>query len=301
MIACGPVGPFSGGRLSGEPGPEEVPSWAFAAAEERAQVETRPQDPHSVNTWFAALGADLYVPTSMIRGPESPEERGWVAHVVADPRVRIRLGGLVYERIATRVEEPGEYERARAALEQKYELDPEERDPARQVWIFRMDPRPSAKGPGLAEGAALLAPFKRELQQALREGMAEGTAAAIASCRVRAPLIAEQLSSDRVRVGRTSHRLRNPANAGPAWVTPVLAAYRADASDRAPRLVPLEGGGSGYVEPIVVQPLCLGCHGSDLAPDVAERLAALYPEDRAVGFATGDLRGVFWAELTPAP
>ncbi len=278
-------------------------SWEFAAAEEQLQVETRPGDPHSVNTWFVALGPDLYVPTSMIRGPENPEERSWVAHVLDDPNVRIRLGDLIYDRVATRVEEPGEYQKVRSALEQKYELEPAQPGDARQVWIFRMDPRLSAqeRERALARGSEVLGPFKRELQQALREGMAEGTAAAISACRVRAPQIAERLSRDGVRVGRTSHRLRNPANAGPGWVAPLLAAYLDDPGERAPRAVPLGGGRAGYVEPILVQPLCLGCHGGSLAPDVAARIRELYPEDRAVGFAAGDLRGVFWAEFAAAP
>jgi hypothetical protein len=141
LLGCGPIGPLSGGRLSGEIGPRGVVSWKFAAGEETAQLETRPADPHSVNIWFVALGPNLYVPTSMILGPKDPTERGWVGNVSGDPRVRIRLGDRVYERIAIRVEDAGEYDRARGALEAKYDLDPSERDSEREVWIFRLDPR----------------------------------------------------------------------------------------------------------------------------------------------------------------
>ena len=95
----------------------------------------------SVNTWFVAIGPDLYVPTSMILGPKDPAERGWVSHVREDPRVRVRLTGVLYERQAVQVSEAEEYDMARTALEAKYEMDPKERDPERQVWIFRMDPR----------------------------------------------------------------------------------------------------------------------------------------------------------------
>lgn len=136
---CGPVGPFPGGALSGEPGDPTHSSWEFAADEETAQLETRPSDPHSVNIWFAALGSELYVPTSMILGPKDPTERDWVTHVAADPRVRIRLEGRVFDRTAVRVTDADELEAARGALEQKYELD--ERDPERTVWIFRLEPR----------------------------------------------------------------------------------------------------------------------------------------------------------------
>jgi hypothetical protein len=64
--------------------------------------------------------------------------------------------------------------------------------------------------------------------------------------------------------------------------------------------VSVPGGTSGYVEPILLQSPCLACHGDALAPEVAARIGELYPEDRAVGFQVGDLRGVFWVELPAA-
>ena len=151
-----------------------------------------------------------------------------------------------------------------------------------------------------ARGAEVLAPFKQQLQRALREGLAEGPVEAIAACPVRAPEIASSLSRDGLRLGRTSDRLRNPANSPPDWVRPILDEYAASPSERAPRAVPLPDGRSGYVEPILVQPLCLTCHGETLAPEVEARLAERYPTDRAIGYRVGDLRGVFWAELPPA-
>ena len=151
-----------------------------------------------------------------------------------------------------------------------------------------------------ARGAELLAPFKRDLQEALRQGLARGPAEAVAACQLQAPEIASTLSRDGIRLGRTSHRLRNPANAPPEWVRPLLDAYVSSPSDRAPRTVPLPNRRSGYAEPILVQHLCLTCHGEVLAPDVASRIEELYPGDQAVGFRPGDLRGVFWVEFPAA-
>jgi len=141
LLACGPVGPCAGGALSGEVGPSQIQDWSFAAEIATAQLETRPDEPHSVNTWFVGIGASLYVPTSMIRGPRTPTERSWVSHVSIDPRVRIRLGEPVFERVAVRVTDESEYERARAALEAKYDLDVADRDPERTIWIYRLEPR----------------------------------------------------------------------------------------------------------------------------------------------------------------
>jgi len=157
-----------------------------------------------------------------------------------------------------------------------------------------------AQPPEQARAAEALAPFKRDLQAALREGLGQGPVAAIDACRLRAPQIAEERSQGGVRVGRASHRLRNPENVPPSWVAPLLEAALAAPSARGPRLVALDAGRSGYVEPIFVQPLCLTCHGASLSPDVSARIQERYPQDRAVGFQAGDFRGLFWIELPPA-
>ena len=154
--------------------------------------------------------------------------------------------------------------------------------------------------PDLAHGAELLKPFKHQLQEALRRGLAEGPAEAIAACQLEAPEIVKTLTRDGVRLGRTSHRLRNPSNRSPEWVRPILALYLASDSDRMPRTVPLPDQRTGYAEPILVQPLCLTCHGEVQPPDIASRIKELYPEDQAVGFQDGDLRGVFWVEYPEA-
>jgi len=149
----------------------------------------------------------------------------------------------------------------------------------------------------LPRGAELLTPFKQDLQQALKSGLAEGPAAAIQVCRVKAPGIADALSTGGVRMGRSSHKLRNPDNTAPDWVGPIMQAYLDDPSSRKAQAVALADNRWGYVEPIIVQPLCLTCHGSELAPAVSEQIAELYPDDQATGFEAGDLRGVFWLEF----
>lgn len=145
--------------------------------------------------------------------------------------------------------------------------------------------------------ARALDPLKSELQSELKSGMARGAVAAIEVCRTRAPEIAAKLQNETVQLGRTSHRLRNPANAPRPWVTPILEQYRADPSNAAPALVHLERGRIGYVEPIRMQPLCTVCHGKSVAQPVRDALAKLYPDDAATGFDTGDLRGAFWVEM----
>jgi hypothetical protein len=148
-------------------------------------------------------------------------------------------------------------------------------------------------------GARTVQPFKQQLMGALQAALPAGADRAIETCRVEAPALAAASGGPGVTVGRTSHRLRNPANAPRPWVAPLLGEFVADPGVAAPRAVALPTGGIGYVEPIVTQPLCLACHGEALAPAVRARLAAQYPADAATGFRTGDFRGVFWVEFAP--
>ena len=152
----------------------------------------------------------------------------------------------------------------------------------------------------LEQGAAAIRPYKVELKAALTEGMAEGPEAALEVCRVKAPHIADVVGSETLTVGRTSHKLRNPANAPRAWMKPLLEEAAAKAKAE-PRAVDLGGGRVGYVEPIYVGAPCLTCHGEVVGPALEGKIAELYPEDKARGFAEGDFRGLFWAEFTPEP
>jgi hypothetical protein len=147
-----------------------------------------------------------------------------------------------------------------------------------------------------AKGAELLAPFKLSLMQAFSSGMQQGPVSAIGVCRDEAPGIAASLSVDGVRMGRSSHKLRNPENAPSDWLVPVLESYVSGDSE-GPQLVELADGRHGYAEPIMVQGMCLVCHGSNIEPGVAASTAELYPDDQATGFAEGDFRGVFWVEF----
>lgn len=48
-----------------------------------------------------------------------------------------------------------------------------------------------------------------------------------------------------------------------------------------------------YLKPILVGAECLNCHGkeNEISQDVKELIAQKYPDDKAVGYTVGDLRG----------
>ena len=141
LLGCGPIGPFSGGELSGDVGTHAVADWSFLDEHETVQLETRPDDPYSINIWIGHLDGSPYVVTSLILGEEDPAERAWVQHVQSEPRVRLRVDGVLYERLSVRVEDPAEAEAVRRMMITKYEVEPGQDGRTEGAWIFRLDPR----------------------------------------------------------------------------------------------------------------------------------------------------------------
>jgi hypothetical protein len=52
-----------------------------------------------------------------------------------------------------------------------------------------------------------------------------------------------------------------------------------------------------YMKAIPTNIVCLKCHGSEIDPKVAAKLEKLYPEDKAIGFKQGDIRGAFYVTM----
>jgi len=145
-------------------------------------------------------------------------------------------------------------------------------------------------------------PFKKQLVGALTGAMQDqGPLAAIDVCSQEAPRLAAAASTDMVKVGRSALKLRNPANAPQVWLAPVLTELAAlPSAEGAQRVVPIDEQRYGYVEAITLKPMCATCHGTTVAPELAAKIREHYPTDQATGFEPGQLRGVFWAEVTLA-
>jgi len=141
--------------------------------------------------------------------------------------------------------------------------------------------------------------LKSELMAAMNSG---GAIEAISVCNTKAAVIGKEVSlANAVQLSRVSERNRNPANAPNPWQAPVLAEFEArkKAGESPETLVWHEvvqsdnGAEFRFMKAIPTGGLCLQCHGTSIAPAVADKLAELYPEDRATGFSEGDLRGAF--------
>lgn len=133
--------------------------------------------------------------------------------------------------------------------------------------------------------------FKNALKTALEKGSPEK---ALPQCKIETPDSKQVLA-----VGRTSHRLRNPANAPHPWMKPYLDRFSRADKAKIPKNVLVRIGKDryGYLEPIFVEPICLNCHGQGLSPELLGALKKDYPHDRAVGFKDGDFRGLLWLEM----
>jgi hypothetical protein len=131
-----------------------------------------------------------------------------------------------------------------------------------------------------------------ELKAELESG---GPAGAVTVCRDLAPMIADHVGEEHnLQIGRTSHKLRNQNNLAPEWAAGLIA----ERSDRPGYLVGADGE-LGVLLPIRLLRPCAACHGEPDAMDesVLTALSESYPNDQAVGFAAGDLRGWFWVEV----
>lgn len=142
--------------------------------------------------------------------------------------------------------------------------------------------------------------LKGELMAAIAAG---GPQAAIGVCQTIAPALAEKASAARgLEVGRTALRLRNPANAPDAWERAVLEDFAAQIKagadpaklEHAETVTEASGASTfRYMKAIPMGAVpCLTCHGAP-EPALKAEIMRLYPQDQAIGFRPGELRGAF--------
>jgi Protein of unknown function (DUF3365) len=170
----------------------------------------------------------------------------------------------------------------------------------REEASYRIEQVPArlAASVGIAEGAmrALQQRLSARLQEEMQKG---GPARALGVCRDEAQaLTAEVARVQGIRVGRSSHRLRNPGNVAPSWAARFVEAGTGKKAASVEGVVVDLGDRVGVLKPIPTAATCTKCHGSAerLSPDLRNLLATAYPLDKATGFEEGDLRGFIWAE-----
>ncbi len=165
-------------------------------------------------------------------------------------------------------------------------------------------PTPARQTESRVLAAQLGQSLKSTLQAAMQAG---GPANALTACQLAAPEIASSLTSQRVRVGRTALRVRNPGNQATAEQREVLLAFSESMASgvEPPQLeyfTEHPDGSALYMKAIPMQSVpCMACHGPHIEPALAERIRTLYPDDQATGFGADDLRGAFVISWPPSP
>lgn len=142
--------------------------------------------------------------------------------------------------------------------------------------------------------------LKQDLTQALKDNGPKG---AIGSCVSISPDIDAAVSDEHhVEIGRTSTRVRNTENAPDDWELAGLEAFAKQIADGADphklEVFDVTTTTEGqrlfrYMKPIMMQEMCLTCHGPNLPQDLKSEIAKSYPDDKAVGFNLNELRGAF--------
>ena len=155
-------------------------------------------------------------------------------------------------------------------------------------------------GEARATAGGLIKTLGGELKAAMSAGGPEN---AIGVCKEKAPAIAKEASARTgMSIKRVSTKNRNPKGVPDAWEAAAIAKFEKDlaAGAKAETLDTYEVVDDGkartfrYAKALVTQAVCLECHGvpEAMKEGVKSKLATEYPNDKAVGYAAGMVRGI---------
>ncbi len=145
--------------------------------------------------------------------------------------------------------------------------------------------------------------LKKELQTQMK---ADKTALkAVKFCTDKASLITQEVNKKLpkyAKVRRTALKLRNHTqNYADAIDTKVMQEYvdaiKVNSFNPHQIKVVKEGNTTRVYKPLLTLPVCLKCHGTDIKGELKEHINKAYPEDKAVDFKVGSLRGAIVAEI----
>lgn len=132
LTGCEPLVMIPGGQLSGtlRPAPTD---WSFTDAEDTVVLETRPDDPYSVNVWGVAADGRFFIAAG-------DAESTWAKNVQANPLVRLKIADAIYELRATATEDPKDLDAFLVAVKEKYDFEPEPEQRSTST-LFVLGPR----------------------------------------------------------------------------------------------------------------------------------------------------------------
>jgi hypothetical protein len=137
--------------------------------------------------------------------------------------------------------------------------------------------------------------LKPQLKSALQKG---GAVHAVQFCSIQSPKIGKQANQNSEwKIKRVSLKNRSPMATPDSWERAVLKHFdslvatgqKVDAMSFSEVI----DGEFRFMKPQGVKGVCLTCHGQNIAPAVKAEIFKHYPEDRAFGYALGEVRGAF--------
>lgn len=163
----------------------------------------------------------------------------------------------------------------------------------------------------LEQGAEIAATSFSVLSGRLMAAMKEGgVPEAVQYCNLAGlPLIDSLSQAHQVNIRRTALKIRQPKDAPTPAEKKALEQYHAQFTAGEvlkPFVETNSAGATAFYAPILVSEACLKCHGKlgeTLKEEDYQLIKELYPNDQAIGYAAGDLRGIWsitFATKTPS-
>jgi hypothetical protein len=148
------------------------------------------------------------------------------------------------------------------------------------------------------------ATFKALSEKLTEQMQLGGPEQAIPFCNVEAMPLTQQLSDQYgVTIKRTSDKWRNPTNQPSERELEIINNYHKLISEKK-EITPIvevdNNNNKHYYAPILLKANCLACHGKVeefISVKTDSIIKSLYPNDKAVGYNEGDLRGIWSIEF----
>lgn len=132
-----------------------------------------------------------------------------------------------------------------------------------------------------------------QLMAQMKQG---GPTQAIPFCNIQALPITNQLSEKyNVTIKRTSDKIRNPDNKATPRELEIIEDYKSLSSIKniLSPIVELDNNNKKhYYAPVLLKSNCIVCHG-ELSKSTDSIIKVLYPNDLAIGYKEGNLRGIW--------
>ncbi|CAB9541252.1 hypothetical protein BROOK1789B_1777 [Bathymodiolus brooksi thiotrophic gill symbiont] len=150
------------------------------------------------------------------------------------------------------------------------------------------------------EAIDLVKQFGNALKPALKKAIkTKGLEHAVEFCAVKAPEITKKINQQNKEwtIKRVSLKNRNPSAKPDNWERKVLKMFdkRQSNGESAKKMAYSEmvNGEFRFMKAQGVQGVCLSCHSKNIAKNIKSAIDKHYPNDKAIGYSLGQIRGAF--------